>query len=286
MNTRLISTIAGLRRTLAPARRQGTRIGFVPTMGALHSGHVRLIEAARDECGLTVVSIFVNPTQFDRNDDFERYPRPLESDLETCRQSGAAIVFAPSPREMYGPGSAVCVEPGPIAEHLCGRFRPGHFRGVATVVLKLFNIVQPHAAYFGEKDFQQLALIRRMVDELNVDVEVRPVATVREPDGLALSSRNRHLSSPERAAAPVIHQSLLAARSLIEDGTRDPDQVRRAAAALVEANPLCRVEYIDIVDPASIEPVNAILGPVRIAAAVWIGATRLIDNLEALPPPT
>lgn len=286
MNPQVFASIEELRQALARERLSGSRIGLVPTMGALHAGHVRLIEAARSECELVVVSIFVNPIQFDRQDDFERYPRPVESDLLTCGQSGAAIVFSPSAKEMYGSGNTVHVEPGPLAAHLCGKFRPGHFRGVATVVLKLFNIVRPDRAYFGEKDFQQLALIRRMVDDLNVAVEIRPVPTVREPDGLAMSSRNRHLSPSEREAAPVIFRSLLLARNLIGQGLRDPSEVRSRAAAGIEANPLCRLEYFEIVDPSTVQPVGSISGPVRIAVAAWLGSTRLIDNVEASHLPT
>ncbi len=276
------SRIEDLRRALSDARRQGKLIGLVPTMGALHDGHVRLLEVARTECDEVVASIFVNPLQFDRQGDLDSYPRPLEADLEVCRAAGVDLVFAPSVREMYGGGCEVLVDPGPVARHLCGPYRPGHFQGVATVVLKLFHIVQPGKAYFGEKDFQQLALIRRMVADLNVPVEIRPVPTVREPGGLAMSSRNRHLTPTETEAAPALYRALCVARDLIEGGERDASEVKRRAIAVIAGTPQFRVEYLEVVDPDRIQPVDRIESRVRVAAAAWLGSTRLIDNVEAM----
>jgi len=284
--TRTIGRIGELRRALAEGRLRGDVIGLVPTMGALHAGHARLLEIARSECGAVVASIFVNPLQFDRQDDFDLYPRPMEADLETCRKAGVDFVFAPSAREMYGDGCETAVEPGPVAGELCGRYRPGHFRGVATVVLKLFNIVQPARAYFGEKDFQQLAMIRRMVADLNVPVEICPVATVRELDGLAMSSRNRHLTAAEREAAPALYQALQSAREMVENGVRDAAEVKRRALAAMAATPEFRVEYLEVVDPDRIQLVERIDGPVRVACAAWLGSTRLIDNVAAAGSPT
>ena len=248
-------------------------------MGALHPGHEALIGAARRECGIVVVSIFVNPLQFGPNEDYARYPRTLEKDVEICRRQGTDVVFNPSPDEMYRLPPLTFAEVTRVSEHLCGKFRPGHFRGVATVVLKLFNIVRPDRAYFGEKDMQQLAVIRRMVADLNIPVEIAAVPTIREPDGLAISSRNQHLNSAERKAAPVLYRALEEAVKRIRSGERDASKVREAAIAILESEPLVRIEYLEIVDPTEIQPLSTISGPVRIAAAVWIGGTRLIDNV-------
>ena len=248
-------------------------------MGALHPGHEALIGGARRECGIVVVSIFVNPLQFGPNEDYARYPRTLEKDVEICRRQGTDVVFNPSPDDMYPLPPLTFAQVTRVSEHLCGKFRPGHFRGVATVVLKLFNIVRPDRAYFGEKDMQQLAVIRRMVADLNIPVEIAAVPTVREPDGLAISSRNQHLNSAERKAAPVLYRALEEAVKRIRSGERDASKVREAAIAILESEPLVRIEYLEIVDPTEIQPLSTISGPVRIAAAVWIGGTRLIDNV-------
>jgi len=248
-------------------------------MGALHPGHEALIGAARRECGIVVVSIFVNPLQFAPNEDYARYPRTLEKDVEICRRQGTDVVFNPSPDEMYPLPPLTFAQVTRVSEHLCGKFRPGHFRGVATVVLKLFNIVRPDRAYFGEKDMQQLAVIRRMVADLNIPVEIAAVPTVRDPDGLAISSRNQHLNSAERKAAPVLYRALEEAVKRIRSGERDASKVREAAIAILESEPRVRVEYLEIVDPTEIQPLSTISDSVRIAAAVWIGGTRLIDNV-------
>ena len=249
-------------------------------MGALHAGHGRLIEEARTQSASVVVSIFVNPTQFNQREDYARYPRPLAADLEFCAARGVDLVFAPAVEEMYPQPQVAYVEMGRIADHMEGRFRPGHFRGVATVVLKLFQIVQPDGAWFGEKDAQQLAVIRRMVADLNVPVGIVGVPTVREPDGLALSSRNRHLNEEERMIAPRIYQALRAAERAIAAGESDAEAVKRAASELLDAEPRIRIEYLEVADDAEMRPVPQIAGPVRVAAAVWLGQTRLIDNIH------
>ena len=268
--------------------RRGTgshHVGFVPTMGALHRGHARLIELARHECETVVVSIFVNPLQFDRPDDLERYPRALAADVELCAGLGVDAVFAPSASEIYPRPPACFVDVQRLADHLCGRFRPGHFRGVATVVLKLFQIVRPDLAYFGEKDAQQLAIIRRLVSDLNVPVEIVPVHTAREDDGLAMSSRNRRLSTDERAQATSLYRALVEARRLIAAGVRNAGDVRLQAAALIPAREGIKLEYLEIVDPEELQPIEQIAGPVLVAGALWVGAIRLIDNLLCSPRP-
>ena len=273
---RAVHTVNDLRDALESAE----QIGLVPTMGALHAGHEKLIEMARRECRTIVVSIFVNPIQFGPNEDYSRYPRTLEQDLEACARCGADLVFAPSVEEMYPLPQLTFVEVTRVSEHLCGKFRPGHFRGVATVVLKLLNIVQPQRAYFGEKDLQQLQVIRRMVLDVNLPVTVVGVPTVREADGLARSSRNKYLSEEERRAAPALYQALQAAVSGIREGERDVTKVKSTALEILERQPLIRVEYLEIVDPDELAPVSTPIGAsVRIAAAIWIGSTRLIDNL-------
>ena len=255
-------------------------IGLVPTMGALHAGHEKLMQTARAECDVLVVSIFVNPLQFGPNEDFARYPRPLAQDLEICERNGVDFVFVPPVQEMYPLPQVTFVDVERVSEHLCGKFRPGHFRGVATVVLKLLNVVRPHRAYFGEKDMQQLMVIRRMVSDLNVPVFIASVATVRESDGLALSSRNKYLNAEERRAAPALHRALQEAANRIRAGEQDAAKVRESALALLNDSAMIRVEYFEIVDPVELQPVDTIKGPVRIAAAIWIGTTRLIDNLS------
>ena len=283
MNPQLIHSVAEARQALSAVRRPGTILGLVPTMGALHAGHGRLIEVAVRECGYVVVSIFVNPIQFNDQQDYALYPQTLSTDLEFCRALGVHAVFAPSAEEMYPHPQSSFVEVAGVSERLCGEFRPGHFRGVATVVLKLFGIVQPERAYFGEKDAQQLAVIRRMVRDLNVPVTVVGVPTVREPDGLALSSRNQRLSEEERRIAPALYRALELAGKRIAMGERQPEKVR--LEALAELNrPENRVEYLEIVDPAERPPAGRIEGPVLVAAAIWIGSTRLIDNIACSPP--
>ena len=273
---RVVRSIAEWRAWLGDVRRP---LGFVPTMGALHAGHGRLIDEARAASATVAVSIFVNPTQFNQGEDFVRYPRPLAADLAFCENRGVDAVFAPPVEEMYPAPQAIFIEAGPIGEPMEGRFRPGHFRGVATVVLKLFNIVQPERAWFGEKDAQQLAVIRQLVHDLNVPVEIMSVATVREPDGLALSSRNQRLDPRERAIAPVLYQALRAAADAAGRGEKDVAAIRQQALAVLRNEPAIRVEYLEVASDSNMTPVSHIDGPVRVLAAVRIGSTRLIDNL-------
>jgi len=276
----VVTGIEALRGALAELRRADESIGFVPTMGALHEGHARLIEVARRDCEHVVVSIFVNPLQFDRRDDLDRYPRTLGADVEICGSLGVDFVFAPSAAEMYPTEPACVVDVHRLGDHLCGAFRPGHFRGVATVVMKLFQIVQADRAYFGEKDAQQLAIIRRMVRDLDVPVEIVGVPTVREGDGLALSSRNRLLSAGERSKAIALFKALESVRHAIAAGEHDAAALVRAAAATIPADPAIRLEYLQIVEPEELQPVSAVTGPVIVAGAMWVGTTRLIDNIR------
>lgn len=286
MPPELIETIAGVRARLASVRGQGASIGLVPTMGALHAGHASLMTMARRHCSVVVVSIFVNPLQFDRPDDLRRYPRTLDADLDVCNAQGVDIVFAPSVGEMY-PVEPVCaVDIGVLGDHLCGRYRPGHFRGVATVVLKLLQITGPDTAYFGEKDAQQLAVVRRLVTDFNVPVRIEGVSTVREPDGLALSSRNARLNAEERREAIALYRALQDARAHIESGMTDAAEVRRHAQATVPLRAGLSMEYLEVVDPDLFQPVARIDGPVIVAGALWAGDTRLIDNLRCEPPKT
>jgi pantoate--beta-alanine ligase len=284
MAAEVIAWIPQLRNRVADARAARRSIGFVPTMGALHAGHKRLLDVARAENDLVIVSIFVNPLQFDRRDDLERYPRTLDADVALCSASGVDIVFAPPAAEMYPSPLECVVEVGRVAEHLCGRFRPGHFRGVATVVMKLFQIAQPDRAYFGEKDAQQLAVIRRLVADLNVPVEIVGVPTVREADGLALSSRNQRLSPQERRVANVLYEGLKVAQALVASGERSAPRVAAAARQVVEGQPGVRLEYLEIVEPRDMQPIERIDGPAVAAGALWVGATRLIDNVICVPP--
>ena len=283
MKLEVVHSIEELRRALAAIRNARRSIGLVPTMGALHAGHGRLIETARRESGCVVLSIFVNPIQFDRSDDYSRYPRALPSDLEFCDARGVDIVFAPPAEEMYPAAPHAFVEVNEISDHLCGKFRPGHFRGVATVVLKLLNIVQPGRAYFGEKDAQQVAVIRQMVKDLNVPVDIVAVPTVREADGLALSSRNASLAAEERRVAPTLHRALQAAAISISAGSTNADEIKQEALRVFDVYPEVRVEYLEIVNADDMQPVEQIIGPVRVAGAVWIGKTRLIDNVLCTP---
>ena len=264
-------------------RRAGQRIGSVPTMGPLHRGHGRLIEVARERKDAVVVSIFVNPLQFDRKDDLERYPRTLEADLKICNELGVDFVFAPAADEMYPVEPLCTVTVKRLADGLCGRFRPGHFDGVATVVSKLFDIVQPDHACFGEKDAQQLAVIRRMVIDLNMPIEIVGVGTVREDDGLAMSSRNTRLSPEERSKATALYRALKEAERVIAAGERNARVVEQRAAAVIPPDASLRLEYLDVVDPVELQRVDTIAGTVLIAGALWAGNTRLIDNITYNP---
>ena len=279
MSAEVAETIARVRAWRDDRRRAGERVGFVPTMGALHEGHWRLIETARQRGDHVVVSIFVNPLQFDRTDDLERYPRTLDADLRICNDRGVELVFVPTVGEMYPVEPLCTVTVKRITDRLCGQFRPGHFDGVATVVTKLFDIVQPDIAYFGEKDAQQLAVIRRMVVDLNIPVDIVGVPTVREADGLALSSRNVRLSTDERSKALALYRALREADRAIAGGERDARAVERRAAAVIPPDGSLRLEYLEIVDPVELQRVDRIDGTVLVAGALWVGNTRLIDNL-------
>ncbi len=277
---KVAKTIASLRSW---RRRHPGRVIFVPTMGALHSGHSALIRKAKNLArpeDAVVVSIFVNPTQFGPKEDFASYPRPLRSDLSICRNAGADVVFVPSPQEMYFDDRSVFVDESLLSTSLCGRSRPGHFRGVCTVVAKLFLIVQPTHAIFGEKDWQQLAVLRRMVRDLNFPVEVVGHPTVREPDGLATSSRNVYLTPSERALAPRIHAALLAGA-----GKKSPAAVESTATRLISAIPGARIDYIQAVNAETLQPLTSRKVSGRLASAVFLGTTRLIDNIPLPPNP-
>lgn len=257
------------------------RVGLVPTMGYLHEGHLSLVRRAREENGFVVVSIFVNPTQFAPGEDLDRYPRDLERDLDMADAAGADVVFHPEVREMYAPDHCTWVEVEKLTERLCGASRPGHFRGVTTVVTKLFGTVTPDTAYFGQKDAQQALIIRRMTEDLDLGAEIEVCATVRESDGLAMSSRNAYLSPEERRQAPALRRALLEAATAIEAGERDPAVARTAFHASLAEAPLAQLDYLEIVSTSDLAPVATIQAEVLVAAAVWFGDTRLIDNVTA-----
>ena len=265
-------------------RRRGGRIAFVPTMGFLHEGHLSLMRAARSRAEVVVVSIFVNPTQFGPGEDVRSYPRNLERDRKLCEGERVDILFCPADGEMYQRTHSVYVEETELSHGLCGALRPGHFRGVATVVAKLFNIVQPHVAVFGQKDAQQVRIIRQMVADLNFAIEIVAAPTVREPDGLAMSSRNARLSSSERVEALCLMQSLQRAAQAYRDGERDAGKIREAMAEVIGRARQARVDYIEIVDPDTLRPLSVINGTALATLAVRIGDTRLIDNLILGPP--
>lgn len=275
----VVTTVQEMRQAVARARAAGARIGFVPTMGALHEGHGALVDASVAECDVTVVSIFVNPLQFGPAEDFHKYPRDLEADKAFCQARGVDFIFAPSEKEMYPEPPRAFVEVEELTAGLCGAFRPGHFRGVTTVVTKLFHIVMPDVAYFGQKDYQQLAVIRRMVDDLNFPVEIRGVPTVREADGLAMSSRNRYLNPEERRAATALYRGLTAAKALLEQGERNADRVRQRVREELVKEPLVREQYVEVVDADDLSQVSYIDGRVAVAVAAFVGTTRLIDNI-------
>jgi pantoate--beta-alanine ligase len=271
--------IAGLSSWLAEARGGGRRVGLVPTMGFLHEGHLSLVRASRRRADITVASIFVNPLQFGPREDFKEYPRDLDRDSRLLEGEGVDALFCPTAEEMYPSGFQSFVEVCDLQDKLCGRSRPGHFRGVCTVVLKLLEIVRPQFAYFGQKDAQQALIIKRMASDFNlaVSIEVEPI--VREPDGLALSSRNTYLSPEERKAATVLWRSLEAARRAFDRGERRAPILEREMRAVLEAEPLARLDYLAIVSPETLEPVSRLDAETLLALAVYVGRTRLIDNI-------
>lgn len=274
----VIARVAEMQARARQWRREGKQVGFVPTMGYFHQGHLSLIRRAVQENDLAVVSVYVNPTQFGPQEDFHRYPRDLERDIRLAEEEGVHVLFAPSDAEMYPQGYQTYVEVTELTQGLCGARRPGHFRGVATVVAKLFHIVQPTRAYFGEKDYQQLRVVERMVRDLNLEVEIVPMPIVREIDGLAMSSRNVYLSPEERRAATVLYRAWKAAQEWVAQGERDALRLREKVVRFIEAEPLARVDYVEIVDPLTLEPLERLEGEARLMLAAFVGSTRLIDN--------
>ena len=275
---KIVETIAEVRAQVKEWRAQGLSVGLVPTMGYLHEGHKSLIDRAVAENDKVVVSVFVNPMQFGVGEDLESYPRDMERDSALCENAGAALIFHPQPEEMYHKDFSSFVDMNTLTKGLCGKTRPIHFRGVCTVVSKLFNIVQPDKAYFGQKDAQQLAVIRHMVSDLNFGIEIVGCPIVREADGLAKSSRNTYLNEKERKAAVVLNQSLQAAQDLYENGERSAAVLSAAIREKLAAEPLAKPDYVEIVDWNTLEPVETIQDSVLMAIAVYIGKTRLIDN--------
>lgn len=274
----IVKTIREVREAVNAWKQSGSQIGFVPTMGYLHQGHQSLMNAAKSANDKVVVSIFVNPMQFGPTEDLASYPRDIEKDRLLCEESGVDLIFHPDADEMYSPDFCSFVDMTGLTEELCGRSRPVHFRGVCTVVSKLFNIVQPDRAYFGQKDAQQLAVIRRMVRDLNINVEIIGCPIIREQDGLAKSSRNSYLSAEERQAALCLHQGILLGQQLIRTGEKNSQNVIQQITGLIEQEPLAKIDYISIVDADALIPVTQIERSVLCAMAVYIGKTRLIDN--------
>ncbi|MCP4611494.1 MAG: pantoate--beta-alanine ligase [Planctomycetes bacterium] len=272
-------TIQSIRSLIKAARDEGKIIGLVPTMGALHVGHISLIEAARKKCDYVVVSIFVNPTQFVPGEDFEKYPRPFEADLDICQKADVDAVFAPSPEEMYPEENITWVNVEKITELLCGQFRPGHFQGVTTVCSKLFNIVAPDIAFFGQKDAQQVIVIKRMVADLNMHLEISVCPTVRESNGLAVSSRNEYLSEEQKKDAANIYKSLQKCHQMIDAGVKDTSEIIDEMRNILQQVPSIKIEYISIVDADTLQNIDLITGKVLFAVAVQIGPARLIDNI-------
>jgi pantoate--beta-alanine ligase len=275
-----VRTATDLRREVDRFRARGETIGFVPTLGALHAGHLSLVHLARERAGRAVASVFVNPTQFGPGEDFTRYPRQPERDAEMLVGAGCDLLFLPEVETLYPPGHTTFVEPGGPAEGLEGASRPGHFRGVATVVCALLNLVGADVAIFGEKDAQQLAVVRRMVQDLHLPLEIVGAPTLREADGLAMSSRNVYLNPEERRAATVLHRALRAAAAAIEAGERRGEEIRRILHDVLASEPLARIDYAEVVDALTFQPVMKLSGPVVLPLAVRIGATRLIDNFK------
>ena len=280
----VVTTVAQVRDMIAQARSAGKTIGLVPTMGAFHEAHLSLMRRARADCGCVAVTIFVNPTQFPPGEDFERYPRDLPGDVAKARQEGVDLVFAPPVSEVYPPGDTTIVEvTGPLVECLCGPFRPGHFRAVTTVCARLFNIAGADRAYFGEKDYQQLLVIKQMVRDLQMPVRIVAIPTVREPDGLAMSSRNSYLSSEERKAATVLYRALSQAEREFEGGERDAAALLHTVRKMIEAEPLARLQYAELRDAETLEEIRKLDRPAVLALAAFVGKARLIDNVALLP---
>lgn len=259
-------------------KKRGCSIGLVPTMGYFHQGHISLMEASKRENDFTVVSLFVNPTQFGENEDFDAYPRNLDRDRGLAEQAGVDVLFVPQAKAMYPENYSTYVNVHGITEVMCGASRPGHFRGVTTIITKLFNIIGPHRAYFGQKDAQQALVVRRMTEDLNFPVEIRVMPIIREADGLAMSSRNTYLSEAERQAALIIPKSLSAGKTLLENGERNGRRIAKKVEEILKSEPLARIDYIAVKNADTLEEAETINGSVLVAVAVWIGKTRLIDN--------
>ena len=274
----IVYTIKEVREQVKAWKKEGLTVGLVPTMGYLHEGHASLIKKAVEDNDRVVTSIFVNPTQFAPTEDLESYPRDLEKDSRLCESLGVNLIFHPEPEEMYAPDFCTWVDMDVLSKTLCGKSRPIHFRGVCTVVSKLFNIVTPDRAYFGQKDAQQLAIIRRMVRDLNMDIEIVGCPIVREEDGLAKSSRNTYLNEEERKAALVLSQSIFLGQKMVREGETDAAKIKAAMTEKIQSEPLARIDYVEIVDGLSMQPVDTVKSPTLAAIAVYIGKTRLIDN--------
>jgi len=274
----VITKINEMRIRVLSVKGSKKSIGFVPTMGALHDGHISLMRSARKENDELIVSIYLNPTQFDNNDDFDKYPRQLDKDIEIIRKENADVVFAPSNEEMYPSGFCTNVRQNRLTEALCGRVRLGHFNGVTTIVTKLFNIIKPDRAYFGQKDYQQSAVIKRLVADLNMNVDIKVCPTVREEDGLALSSRNKRLNLEERQSALCLYDSLLKARAMFDSNIRDTKNIMKEMISVIKKTKHTKVDYISIVNERTLEELSLIDEKALAAVAVWIGNTRLIDN--------
>jgi len=280
---KLYKRISDLQRDILKLKREGKRIGFVPTMGYLHEGHLSLARYARRENDIVVISIFVNPTQFGPREDYRRYPRDLKRDLRLAREEEVDIVFYPSVEEMYPTKYRTYVEVEELSNVLCGKSRPGHFRGVTTVCAKLFNIVLPDVAYFGHKDAQQAIIIKRMVRDLNFPLKIKVLPIVREKDGLALSSRNVYLSSEERKEATVLYRSLKIAEQMVKEGVKDSRKIKRRVRSMISRKETAKIDYVEIVSLEDLEPVTVIDKPALLALAVWFGKARLIDNTILKP---
>lgn len=279
---KVVSTVEETRAQVKDWRKHGLTVGLVPTMGYLHEGHQSLIKKAVAENDRVVVSVFVNPIQFAPNEDLETYPRDLEADTKLCDSTGADLIFHPTPDEMYPEGFSTHIQMDNLTKELCGKTRPTHFGGVCTVVGKLFNIVQPDKAYFGQKDAQQLAIIKRMVRDLNFDIGIVGCPIIREPDGLAKSSRNTYLNAVERKAALILSKSIELGKQLVAGGERDAQTIIKAMTDKINTEPLAKIDYVNAVDALNIEPLETLRGEVLIAIAVYIGKTRLIDNFFAV----
>lgn len=281
--TVVLETVPAARRWVRAERSAGQTVGFIPTMGAFHEGHLSLFRRARARCARVAVSVFVNPLQFGPGEDFERYPRDFSRDSALAQQEGVDVIFHPDTKEMYPEPQAITVDPGTLGKPLCGRSRPGHFAGVATVVAKLLNILQPDRVFFGQKDAQQAVIIERMIQELGFPVEMEVCPTVREPDGLAMSSRNAYLNPEERGRATVLYRSLCHAATLIRSGERDASRIEREMREMIGAVPGADLDYASVVDRHTLESVSTIDREVLLAVAVRFGKTRLIDNVIAGP---